>query len=101
MIPALGGVQLTVDGQPTGAFVADQDKTVLGGLPAVGLQGAFAILGKHTRRSQWARRALAAPPPAVQQQRGDGRRAVDAERDCPGLVGAKKTLKLINGHCSR
>jgi hypothetical protein len=45
---ALGGVQLTVDGQPTEAFGASEDKTVVGGLPAVGLQASFAILGKHT-----------------------------------------------------
>jgi hypothetical protein len=45
---ALGGVQLAVDGQPVGAFAADQSKTVVGGLPAVDLQGTFAILGKHT-----------------------------------------------------
>jgi hypothetical protein len=44
----LGGVQLTVDGQPVGAFAADQSKTVVGGLPAAGLPGTFAILGKHT-----------------------------------------------------
>jgi hypothetical protein len=45
---ALGGVQLAVDGQPVGAFAADQSKTVVGGLPAAGLPGTFAILGKHT-----------------------------------------------------
>jgi hypothetical protein len=45
---AFGGVQLTVDGQATGAFGESEDKTVVGGLPAVGFQGDFAILGKHT-----------------------------------------------------
>ena len=44
---ALGGVHLTVDGQPAGVFGV-QDKSVLGALPAVDLQGIATVLGKHT-----------------------------------------------------
>ena len=43
----LGGVHLTVDGQPAGVLGV-QDKSVLGALPAVDLQGIATVPGKHT-----------------------------------------------------